>query len=122
MDVSLIQVPFMAGDGTHPASQGPSRLVEAGAERLLDRFGSAVEHVQVELPPEATRPDVVTASAAVNQRYTPANDHDPGGRPENHRTANGWHQVMASSTAWSFAAATVWTVSRSNSGSGISAS
>jgi hypothetical protein len=29
MDVSLIQVPFMAGDGTHPASLGPGRLVEA---------------------------------------------------------------------------------------------
>jgi arginase len=75
MDVSLIQVPFMAGDGTHPAARGPSRLVEAGMERLLGRIDSAVENVQVELPPAATFPDVVSASAAINQRLCLAVRH-----------------------------------------------
>jgi arginase len=75
MDVSLIQMPFMAGDGTHPASQGPSRLVDAVVERLLRGIGSTVEHVRVELPPEATFPDVIGASAAVNQRLCVAVRH-----------------------------------------------
>ena len=76
MEVSLIQVPFMAGDGTHAASHGPGRLVEACVERLRgDRVGGAVEHVRVELPPEATFPDVVAASGAVNQRLCVAVRH-----------------------------------------------
>lgn len=68
MEITLIQVPFMAGDGAHPAAQGPSRLVEACLERLPGPTGSGVKHIRVELPPTATFPDPVAACAAVNQR------------------------------------------------------
>lgn len=68
MDVSLIQVPFMAGDGAHPAAQGPSRLVEAGVERRLVQVGGRVDHERIGLASEVTYPDVVAASTAVNQQ------------------------------------------------------
>jgi arginase len=42
MAVRLIQVPYMAGDDRHPASEGPRRFVEAGADTVL-----AAKHIAV---------------------------------------------------------------------------
>ncbi len=42
MDIRLIEVPYMAGDDRHGSSEGPRRLLEAGAERLLAANGAAV--------------------------------------------------------------------------------
>jgi hypothetical protein len=38
-DVSLIYVPFMAGDATHPVSQAPAHYARAGTEKLLADMG-----------------------------------------------------------------------------------
>lgn len=42
MDICLIQVPSHAGDEGHPASAGPSRLLQAGAADLLATQGHRV--------------------------------------------------------------------------------
>lgn len=39
MDVSLLYVPFMAGDGAHPVSQAPAYYARAGTEALLAGLG-----------------------------------------------------------------------------------
>ena len=64
MDISLIQVPYHAGDDRHPAGAGPGRFVKAGAVDLLSAQG---HDVSVE---RATRDgpfrDTASSSAAVN--------------------------------------------------------
>jgi arginase len=72
MDVALIQVPFMAGDATHPASAGPDRLVRAGVEALLADRGVAVDRECVEIRSGVSFPDVAAASAAVNREIRAA--------------------------------------------------
>jgi len=57
--MALIQVPYMAGDGHHPASEGPSRLVRALS-------GQGVEVERVDAPPGPFPGGAVDASAAVN--------------------------------------------------------
>jgi arginase len=47
MDVRLIQVPYMAGDDQHGSSQGPARLIAAGADRVLKAAGVAVTIAKV---------------------------------------------------------------------------
>jgi arginase family enzyme len=42
MDVSLIQVPYHAGDESVGSSNGPQRLLEAGADEVLTARGIAV--------------------------------------------------------------------------------
>lgn len=42
MDVSLIQVPYHAGDDRVGSSEGPQRLLEAGADELFAARGLAV--------------------------------------------------------------------------------
>jgi arginase len=72
VDLCLIQVPFMAGDGAHPAAEGPGRYVRAGAERLLAGSGIRVTSRRVEV--RSGTPggvDVPSASRAVNQRLRP---------------------------------------------------
>jgi arginase len=63
--VALVQVPYAIGDERHPASQGPNRLVEAGAERALATGGLAttVERVERGMP----FADSASASLAVNK-------------------------------------------------------
>jgi hypothetical protein len=39
MDVCLVEVPFHAGDGRHPSSLGPQRLLEAGAVNVFAERG-----------------------------------------------------------------------------------
>jgi arginase len=51
MNVSVIYVPFMAGDADHPAAEGCRRYAQAGIERILARQGVTV--VRQDL---ATRP------------------------------------------------------------------
>jgi arginase len=70
-DVSLIHVPFMAGDASHPAAEGPGRYVQAGVERLLAGKGLMVDRQRVEAG-SGVRPDVPSASRAVNQRLQAA--------------------------------------------------
>lgn len=48
MKVCLIQVPYMAGDERHPASKGPQRFMEAGADRRLAAKGIAAGAVRVD--------------------------------------------------------------------------
>jgi arginase len=66
MDVSLIYVPFMAGDAAHPVAQAPARYAQAGAERLLAGKGVLAGVSRVDIGPAARRigPD---AAAAVSQ-------------------------------------------------------
>jgi arginase len=65
-DVTLIYVPFMAGDAAHPVSQAPGRYRQAGIERLLARRGVLAGVHRVDTRPSAGD-DVAAASAAVNQ-------------------------------------------------------
>jgi arginase len=62
----LIQVPYHAGDDRHGASEGPRRLIEAGAVELLQRQS---HRVTVELA-ERDGPfhDTASSSAAVNKQ------------------------------------------------------
>lgn len=64
MDVSLIEVPYHAGDESVGASAGPRRLVEAGAERVLAGRGIdvSVERVGRKEPFR----DTGVSAAAVN--------------------------------------------------------
>jgi hypothetical protein len=39
MDVCLVEIPFHAGDGRHPSSLGPQRLLEAGAVNVFAERG-----------------------------------------------------------------------------------
>jgi arginase len=72
VDVCLIEVPFMAGDGAHPAAEGPGRYLGAGVERLLAGSGIGVTSRRVEV--RSGTPggvDVPSASRAVNQGLRP---------------------------------------------------
>jgi arginase len=65
MGVCLIEVPFHAGDDSHPSSRGPQRLLEAGAAELFAERGVAVtvERVGRETPIR----DTASSSAEVNR-------------------------------------------------------
>ena len=63
--VALVQVPYVIGNERHPASNGPKRLVEAGAERVLARDGAAATVERVERPGPFA--DSASASLAVNK-------------------------------------------------------
>ncbi len=72
VDICLIQVPFMAGDGAHPAAEGPGRYLRAGAERLLAGGGIRVTSRRAEVPAGTlVGIDVPSASRAVNRRLRP---------------------------------------------------
>jgi arginase len=72
VDICLIQVPFMAGDGDHPAAEGPGRYLRAGAERLLAGSGVRVMSLRAEVPAGTqVGVDVPSASRAVNQQVRP---------------------------------------------------
>jgi arginase len=65
MDVSLIQVPYHAGDDRHPASGGPRRLLQAGA---VDRLTAQGHRVTVERAErDGAFRDTASSSAAVNK-------------------------------------------------------
>ena len=66
MAVSLIQVPYMLGDERHGASEGPARLVEAGALDLLERNGTNVRLERIERG--GAYRDTATASVDVGNR------------------------------------------------------
>ena len=66
MDVCLIQVPYMAGDDRHASSEGPQRLVEAGAVELLAAQALAVHVHRVERA--GLFRDTAVAAADVNRR------------------------------------------------------
>ena len=62
---ALVQVPYVIGDERHPASDGPRRLVEAGAERAVARGGVAATVERVERGGPFA--DSASASLAVNK-------------------------------------------------------
>lgn len=62
---ALVQVPYVIGDERHPASDGPRRLVEAGAERAVARRGVAATVERVERGGPFA--DSASASLAVNK-------------------------------------------------------
>src|SRR5260370_36860992 len=64
MQVCLIQVPYMIGDDRHGASNGPSRLIQAGLGNILAARDIAVSVDKVER--ETLFWDSVSASRAVN--------------------------------------------------------
>ena len=70
VDICLIQVPFMAGDGAHPAAEGPGRYLHAGAERLLAGGGIRVTSRRAEVRTQVGV-DAPSASRAVNRRLRP---------------------------------------------------
>ena len=63
--VALVQVPYVVGDERHPASDGPKRLVDAGAARALTRDGAAATVERVER--RGPFADSASASLAVNK-------------------------------------------------------
>jgi arginase len=65
VDVSLILVPSHAGDGRHPSSKGPERLLEAGAGEVVRSRGIPVS-VERAMGGAAFR-DTATTSAEVNR-------------------------------------------------------
>jgi arginase len=66
MNVSLIQVPYHAGDDQHPSSSGPGRLLQAGVAGLLERRGHTV---RVETADRGGPfRDTASSTAAVNKR------------------------------------------------------
>jgi arginase len=69
---SLVQVPYMCGDGAHPASAGPRRSVEAARELLAAR-GAAFQTTIVEAVGEREGPaEPAAASWRVNDRLASA--------------------------------------------------
>jgi arginase len=65
MDVCLVEIPFHAGDGAHPSSRGPQRLLEAGA---ADRFAERGVGVTVQRVGRATAfRDTASSSAEINR-------------------------------------------------------
>ena len=68
--VRLIQVPYHAGDDRHAASDGPVRLVEAGAADVLRERGLAVTVECVERG--APFRDTASSAAAVNKQLAAA--------------------------------------------------
>jgi arginase len=65
VNVSIVQVPFHAGNDGHPASRGPQRLVEAGAADLFARRGVAVTVERARR--ETAFRDTASSSAEVNK-------------------------------------------------------
>jgi arginase len=65
VNISLIQVPYHAGDDSHGSSDGPRRLVDAGAVDLLEAQGHGVT-VDVAQRSGPFR-DTASSSAAVNR-------------------------------------------------------
>ena len=61
MPLSLVEVPYMAGDDRHPASAGPARLRDAA---LAHGIAAAVERVDRDAPFR----DTASAAAVVNER------------------------------------------------------
>jgi arginase len=72
MDVAVIQVPYMLGDGEHPAAEGPGRYLAGGAKEALALGGSSVTVERVERVAEAPFSDGPAASLAVNRALAPA--------------------------------------------------
>jgi arginase len=70
VDVQLIQVPYMAGDDRHGSSEGPRRLLEAGAVEVLAAQGLAVSVESIDRGGPFR--DTATSSAAVNKRLAAA--------------------------------------------------
>ena len=64
--ISLISVPYHAGDDRHPAAGGPPRLVDAGAANLLTAQGHDVSVECVDRG--APFRDTASSSAAVNAK------------------------------------------------------
>jgi arginase len=66
MNVTVIQVPYHAGDERHPSSAGPGRLLEAGLAEILEQQGHSV---LVETADRgAPFRDTASSTAAVNKR------------------------------------------------------
>jgi arginase len=65
-EVSLIYVPFMAGDGAHPVSQAPAHYARAGTEDLLAGMGVLGNSHRIDIE-TATGPGGLAASAAVSR-------------------------------------------------------
>jgi arginase len=65
MKISLIEVPYHAGDDRHGASAGPRRLREAGAVELLEGQGHRVSIESADR--DAVFRDTAASSAAVNR-------------------------------------------------------
>jgi arginase len=70
-DVSLIYVPFMAGDATHPVSQAPAHYARAGTGKLLAGMGVLAGSHSIDIG-TAPRPGGPAASAAVSRVLQPA--------------------------------------------------
>jgi arginase len=66
VDVGLIKVPYHAGDERLGSSEGPERLLEAGAEELLRARGVGVSVESVERG--AAFRDTATSAARVNKK------------------------------------------------------
>jgi arginase len=66
LDVCLIEVPSHCGDDRHPSSNGPGRLLEAGADELLTSRGIAVTVERAD--PGVPFRDTASSSAQVNRR------------------------------------------------------
>lgn len=64
-DVSLIYVPFMAGDPAHPVSEAPVRYAQAGAELLVARLGRLAEVHRIGARPPPTGDHPVAPAQAV---------------------------------------------------------
>ena len=70
MDVSLVLVPYHAGDERQASSEGPTRLVEADAVELLARDGIDVSVETIERG--APFRDTASSAAQVNKRLATA--------------------------------------------------
>jgi arginase len=64
-DVSLIYVPFMAGDAAHPVAAAPGRYARAGTQSLLAGKGVTATHRRVQAQ-SGVGAGVASASMAVN--------------------------------------------------------
>jgi arginase len=81
LDVSLLLVPYHAGDERQGSSAGPERFVEAGAVGLLARRGNDVSLERIERG--APFRDTASSAAEVNKRLAAAvrNANDAGRLP-----------------------------------------
>ena len=70
VDACLIQVPSMAGDECHPSAEGPRRLLDAGAQGILESRGIGVSIELVER--DGPFRDTASSTAAVNRRLAAA--------------------------------------------------
>jgi arginase len=72
MDVAVIGVPYMLGDGDHPAAEGPDRYLAGGARDVLAAAGAAVTVERVERAGSGPFSDAPAASLAVNRALASA--------------------------------------------------